>query len=289
MAKRTAYGKLHIWMNGELVGLWEQTPRGPVWQYFDEWLQSERARPLSLSLPFTPDNQPYRDAKVTAFFDNLLPDSDAIRLRLAQQYQTASTSPFELLAKIGRDCAGAIQLLRDATSSRALGNSGPDRTLRLSIAGAQEKTALLFHDEQWMLPIGSTPTTHIFKLPLGIIGDMKANMRTSVENEWLCSKILNAYDIPIAYCEMAQYEDQQALVVTRFDRKLSMDANWIIRLPQEDFCQATGTPPTQKYQSDGGPGTAQIMEILLGSNQAQQDRLNFFDILPALKDGDSYR
>ena len=38
MAKRTGYGKLHIWMNGELVGLWEQTPRGPVWQYFDEWL-----------------------------------------------------------------------------------------------------------------------------------------------------------------------------------------------------------------------------------------------------------
>ncbi len=302
MAKRTAFGKLHIWMNGELVGLWEQTPRGPVWQYFDEWLQSERARPLSLSLPFTPDNQPYRDAKVTAFFDNLLPDSDAIRLRLAQQYQTTSTSPFELLAKIGRDCAGAIQLLpvdedptglfqifgtplnpkeiaqilRDATSSRAFGNTGLDRALRLSIAGAQEKTALLFHDEQWMLPTGSTPTTHIFKLPLGIIGNMKADMRTSVENEWLCSKILHAYDIPIAHCEMAQFEDQKALVVTRFDRKLSTDASWIIRLPQEDFCQATGTPPTLKYQSDGGPGTAQIMEILLGSNQAQQDRLHFY-------------
>ncbi len=302
MAKRTAYGKLHVWMNGELVGLWEQTPRGPIWQYFDAWILSERARPLSLSLPFTPDNQPYRDAKVSAFFDNLLPDSGAIRLRLAQQYQTTSTSPFELLAKIGRDCAGAIQLLpvdedpaglfqilgtplnpkeiaqilRDATSGRALGNSGSDRTLRLSIAGAQEKTALLFHDEQWMLPIGSTPTTHIFKLPMGIIGNMRADMRTSVENEWLCSKIMDAYGIPIAHCEMAQFEDQKALVVSRFDRRLSTDKSWIIRLPQEDFCQATGTPPTQKYQSDGGPGTARIMEILLGSNQAKQDRLNFY-------------
>jgi len=302
MAKRNTLGKLHIWMNGELVGLWEQTPRGPVWQYFDEWLQSERARPLSLSLPFTPDNHPYRDAKVTAFFDNLLPDSAAIRLRLAQQYQTTSTSSFELLAKIGRDCAGAIQLLpvdeeptglfqilgaplnskeiakilRDATSSRALGNSGSDHSLRLSIAGAQEKTALLFHDKRWMLPAGSTPTTHIFKLPLGIIGNMQADMRTSIENEWLCSKIMNAYNIPIAHCEMAQFEDQKALVVSRFDRKISTDASWIIRLPQEDFCQATGTPPTLKYQSDGGPGTAQIMEILLGSNQAQQDRLRFY-------------
>jgi HipA-like protein len=56
MAKRAAYGKLHIWMNGELVGLWEQTPRGPILQYFDEWLQSEWACPLSLSLLITPDN-----------------------------------------------------------------------------------------------------------------------------------------------------------------------------------------------------------------------------------------
>jgi serine/threonine-protein kinase HipA len=127
-----------------------------------------------------------------------------------------------------------------------------------------------------MLPAGSTPTTHIFKLPLGIIGNMQADMRSSIENEWLCSKIMHAYNIPIAHCEMAQFEDQKALVVTRFDRKISTDASWIIRLPQEDFCQAIGTPPTLKYQSDGGPGTAQIMEILLGSNQAQQDRLRFY-------------
>lgn len=302
MAKRTAYGRLHIWMNGELVGLWEQTPRGPVLQYFDAWLKSERARPLSLSLPFTPDNQPYRNTKVTAFFDNLLPDSSAIRLRLAQQYQTTSTSPFELLSKIGRDCAGAIQLLpideepaglfqiegkplkpkeiaqilRNTTSSSALGKGDSDHTLRLSIAGAQEKTALLFHQDQWMLPIGSTPTTHIFKLPLGIIGNMQADMRASVENEWLCSKIMHAYGIPIAHCDIARFEDQKALVVTRFDRRLSSDASWIIRLPQEDCCQATGTPPTLKYQSDGGPGTAHIMEILQGSNQAQQDRRHFY-------------
>lgn len=302
MAKRTSYGKLCIWMNGERVGLWEQTPRGPVLRYFDDCLQSEQGRPLSLSLPFTPDNQPHRDTKVTAFFDNLLPDSSAIRLRLAQQYQITSTSPFELLAKIGRDCAGAIQLLpeneeprglfqiegrplqpieiaqilRDTTSSSVLGKADSDHTLRLSIAGAQEKTALLFHKEQWMLPIGSTPTTHIFKLPLGIVGNMQADMRTSVENEWLCSKIMHAYGIPIAHCDIAQFEDQKALVVTRFDRRLSTDASWIIRLPQEDFCQASGTPPTLKYQADGGPGTAQIMAILQGSRQARQDRLHFY-------------
>ena len=144
------------------------------------------------------------------------------------------------------------------------------------VAGAQEKTALLRHEGQWLLPHGSTPTTHIFKLPLGLVGHMQADMRTSVENEWMCSKIMEAYEIPIARCEIESFEDQKALVVERFDRTPSSDGSWIIRLPQEDMCQATGTSPLHKYQSDGGPGITQIMELLLGSDDAEQDRNNFF-------------
>jgi serine/threonine-protein kinase HipA len=105
---------------------------------------------------------------------------------------------------------------------------------------------------------------------------MQADMRTSVENEWLSSKIVNAYGIPIAGCKIEHFEDQKALVVERFDRMPSSDGNWIIRLPQEDMCQATGTSPLRKYQSDGGPSIAQIMELLLGSDNAEQDRRNFF-------------
>ena len=105
---------------------------------------------------------------------------------------------------------------------------------------------------------------------------MKADMRTSVENEWLCSKITDAYGIPIARCEIEHFEDQKALVVERFDRAPSSDGSWIMRLPQEDMCQATGTSPLSKYQSDGGPGIAQIMELLHGSDHAEQDRNNFF-------------
>jgi serine/threonine-protein kinase HipA len=87
---------------------------------------------------------------------------------------------------------------------------------------------------------------------------------------------MEAYQIPIARCEIKQFDDQKTLVVERFDRMLSSDRSWIIRLPQEDMCQATGTSPLHKYQSDGGPGIAQIMELLLGSNDAEQDRNNFF-------------
>ena len=101
-------------------------------------------------------------------------------------------------------------------------------------------------------------------------------MHTSVENEWLCSKIVNAYGISIARCEIEHFEEQKTFVVERFDRTPSSDGSWIIRLPQEDMCQATGASPLRKYQSDGGPGIAQIMELLLGSDHAEQDRRNFF-------------
>jgi len=288
-------------MNGIAVGCWETTRQGERFAYFAEWLTDEQSRPLSLSLPFLPGNAPYQGQLVTDYFDNLLPDSDVIRRRLAQRHQAGGTDAFQLLAELGRDCVGAIQLLpedeapsdvyeingtplntaeiarrlRNTTSAQALGQDDHD-DLRLSIAGAQEKTALLRHAGQWLLPHGSTPTTHIFKLPLGLVGHMQADMRTSVENEWLCSKIMAAYGIPIAQCEIGHFEDQKALVVERFDRSPASDGSWIVRLPQEDMCQATGTSPLRKYQSDGGPGIARIMELLLGSDAAGQDRNNFY-------------
>lgn len=302
MGRRAKTQRLNIWMNGIPVGYWETTRQGERLAYFDEWLADEQSRPLSLSLPFLPGNAPHQGPTVTDYFDNLLPDNDAIRRRLAQRHQAGGTDAFQLLAKLGRDCVGAIQLLpedeapsdvyeingetlnsggiaqrlRNTTSTQALGQSDHDEDLRLSIAGAQEKTALLRHQGQWLLPHGSTPTTHIFKLPLGLVGQMQADMRTSVENEWLCARIMKAYEIPIARCEIEYFEDQKALVVERFDRSPSSDGGWIIRLPQEDMCQATATSPLRRYQSDGGPGIARIMETLHGSDAAELDRTNFF-------------
>lgn len=302
MARRSQTQRLDIWMNGLPVGHWEKTREGDRLSYLGEWIEDEQGRPLSLSMPFTPGNQPYRGDVVSAFFDNLLPDSDAIRRRLAQRHRTGGTNAFDLLVALGRDCVGAIQLLppderptdlynisgtplsdpqiaqllRNATSAAPLGQSNDGADLRLSIAGAQEKAALLRHDQQWIYPTGSTPTTHIFKLPLGLVGNMQADMRTSLENEWLCAKLVLAYGLSVAQCEVSTFEDQKALVVERFDRRLSSDAKWIVRLPQEDMCQATGRPSHLKYQADGGPGVAEIMDLLLGSDNADQDRRQFF-------------
>lgn len=302
MARRPRHDRLDLWMNGIPVGYWEVRRGIERLVYLPAWVDDPQGRPLSLSLPFTPGNQPHQGAIVADYFDNLLPDSQPIRRRIAQRYRLGSTAPFELLASIGRDCVGALQLLppdetpidlesidgtvlddaavadvlRHATAAPLPGHAEPDGELRLSIAGAQEKTALLRDGKRWLLPAGSTPTTHIFKLPLGRVGNMQADMRTSVENEWLCSKIVAAYGLPVAACDIGRFDDQKALIVERFDRRPSRDGTWILRLPQEDMCQATGTPSGAKYESDGGPGIATIMGILANSADAAQDRRNFF-------------
>lgn len=302
MARRPRHDRLDLWMNGIPVGYWEVRRGVERLVYLPAWVDDPQGRPLSLSLPFTPGNQPHQGAIVADYFDNLLPDSQPIRRRIAQRYRLGSTAPFELLASIGRDCVGALQLLppdeapvglesidgtalddaavadvlRHATAAPLPGHAEPDGELRLSIAGAQEKTALLRDGNRWLLPTGSTPTTHIFKLPLGRVGNMQADMRTSVENEWLCSKIVAAYGLPVAACDIGRFDDQKALIVERFDRRPSRDGTWILRLPQEDMCQATGTPSGAKYESDGGPGIATIMGILANSADAARDRTHFF-------------
>jgi serine/threonine-protein kinase HipA len=151
--------------------------------------------------------------------------------------------------------------------------------LRLSIAGAQEKTALLWHEGQWLIPHGSTPTTHIFKLPLGHIGiDRRLDLSSSVENEWLCLRILQAYGLNVPKAAMLRFEDQKVLVVERFDRELHKSARWWLRLPQEDFCQVTATPSLLKYESEGGPGMARIANYLQSSQHAERDLADFFKV-----------
>ena len=142
------------------------------------------------------------------------------------------------------------------------------------MAGAQEKTALLWHEGRWHQPLGATPTTHIFKLPIGA-AHTGIDLSTSVENEWLCSLIMRAYGIETASCSMASFGRYRVLIVERFDRKLAEDGNWWIRLPQEDLCQATATPPGLKYEADGGPGIRRIMDLLLGSITPAADRRDF--------------
>ncbi len=291
---------LSLWMNGEQVGEWRRSPgSGQEFVYAESWLTSPAARPISLSLPLRLHAEPYRKG-VEQFFDNLLPDNRSMRERIQRRFQAASIGAFDLLQEIGRDCVGALQLLPEGHEpgsvrkivserltnrevSRILaaavnpgfgGNQQTDDTFRISLAGAQEKTALLKHEGVWHRPTGSTPSTHILKLPMGS-NPQGIDLSTSVENEWLCAKVLEAYDVPVAGCAIETVGEQKVLVVERFDRRLSADGKWFMRLPQEDFCQATATAPALKYESDGGPGIAKIMELLRGSERSAEDRRDF--------------
>ena len=301
MARATRSRELALWANGVRVGTWRLPARGAMeLEYDDEWVAAAEARPLSLSLPLTLGRVLHKGAAVEAYFDNLLPDSEAIRRRLQDRFRAASRGAFDLLAAIGRDCVGAVQLLpvdeqpaglheiaatplseadiaRELVSVTATNVARDDGgEFRISIAGAQEKTALLRHKSRWCRPVGSTPTTHIFKLPLGLVGNAQADMRTSVENEWLCARIVAAFGIPVAPCEIGEFGAQKALIVERFDRALHSSGKYWLRLMQEDFAQATGTPSHLKYQSDGGPGLPEIARILRGSVEAERDLANLF-------------
>jgi serine/threonine-protein kinase HipA len=294
-------GELWVWMNGERIGLWQRGRTGHHrFAYDDAWLHSPRARSLSLSMPIGL-SQSIEGEVVGHYFDNLLPDSEIIRKRLALRFKTKSVDAFELLQAIGRDCVGAVQLLPagqqpdgfDRLDYEVLSEADIERILqhvpatpvlgaideddsdfRVSIAGAQEKTALLRIGQQWCRPKRATPTTHILKLPLGMVGGRRIDLTHSVENEWLCGQILHGLGFHTAPTAIAEFGSQKALVVERFDRQL-MNGRWLARLPQEDFCQVLGKASAEKYEVDGGPGIADILKVLSRSQAAKADSQAF--------------
>ncbi len=295
---------LNAWMNGEQVGAWTVDRATHSFLYDASWLKSPKVRSLSLSLPITASREVRGDA-VANYFDNLLPDNDSIRERLSRRFRTKGTDAFSLLMAIGRDCVGAVQLLPEDTApdgwnrvdceplsegkvvdilhavptAQGPGSAGSrddDDLFRISIAGAQEKTAFVKLNGRWCRPRGATPTTHIFKLPLGLVGgSRRVDLSDSVQNEWVCAQIVSELGLPVAPTTMATFGDQTVLVVERFDRQWMEGGSWIARLPQEDLCQSLGVPPKLKYEHDGGPGMAKCLQVLSGSADPKQDTLAF--------------
>lgn len=293
---------LSLWMNGKRLGLWRRPASGEEELIYDsDWLASDFARPLSLSLPCPFDGSPIRSRAVANYFENLLPENERLRKFLAHRFNVSASDTFALLGAIGRDCIGAIQILKENEAPEDVGHidgveltehdvaerlrnaAQPDQfninfrqeDFRISLAGFQAKTALLRLNGKWMLPTGSTPTTHILKLPMGRIGPRQIDFSTSVENEWLCLKLLNALGLESAQATIENFENERVLVVERFDRQWTSDHSKLLRLPQEDFCQVFGLPSSMKYESDGGPGALDIFRILNGSLVSKKDKESF--------------
>lgn len=298
MPRRRKTVRLTVALNGRLAGTLERATNGAVSFLYDaDWLGDEqRAMPVSMSLPLREDR--YTGAEVAAYFDNLLPDNDQIRRRVAEKVGAEGIDAFNLLSKIGRDCVGALQFLPEgadipapekpqsislddadvadiirnlATAPLGIQPDG-EREFRISIAGAQEKTALLW-DDGWCLPKGATPTTHIIKPQLGQLPN-GLDMTRSVENEHFCLRLCNELGLDVAESAIVDFEGVRVLAIERFDRLEASDGR-LLRFPQEDFCQALSVPATLKYNNDGGPGINECLTLLKGSDYAQEDRLAF--------------
>jgi serine/threonine-protein kinase HipA len=296
MARPRTRIPLNVFLNGRLVGRLRRQASGAIdFQYDDSWLAWEQAFPVSLSLPLREDR--FVGDPVIAVFDNLLPDNEQIRRRLAERVRAGGYDAYSLLAAVGRDCVGALQFLPDGADpgpaggieGRELGDEeiagilgdlkrtplGVDESgeFRISLAGAQEKTALLHWEDKWVVPHGSTATTHILKPEIGRLPN-GIDLSQSIENEHLCMRLTAAFGLPTARTEIREFAGRRALVVERFDRLHARDGR-LLRLPQEDCCQALSVPPPRKYEPDGGPGMRQILDLLKASDEPEADQRTF--------------
>lgn len=286
-------------MQGNLVGKYVKTPEGAtVFTYDETWVKE--GFPISQSLPLI--TAPYKGDKARAYFENLLPDLKEVRESIAAKVHANSSDHFDLLMAIGYDCVGAL-LFTDQKNSENLKDKPPTGTpltnkeigeiirnlksqplgmesdiedFRISLAGVQEKTALLWWGGKWQRPIGVSPTTHIIK-PSMKFETHGLDMRTSVHNEYFCMKLCKEFGLDVADVDIEDFDGELVLVVERFDRLIKEDI--IYRKPQEDMCQALGYFSNKKYQSDKGPGVKEFVSILETSVKRQEDLETLFKSL----------
>ncbi|WP_342724153.1 type II toxin-antitoxin system HipA family toxin [Bradyrhizobium sp. B097] len=292
MARPRAKEPLNVFVNGRQAGVLNRESSGAIdFRYDPAWLAWQSTFPISLSLPLREDR--YIGAVVTGVFDNLLPDSEQMRRRVAERVGANGTDAYSMLSSLGHDCVGALQFLPEGIDPGRAGTTdgtyvsdedvskliqnlataplglGEDEDFRISLAGAQEKTALLRRSGKWYKPSGTTATTHILKPQIGRLPN-GVDLSNGVENEYFCLKLIKALGIPAANAEIADFGGRRTLIVERFDRRWTQDKR-LLRLPQEDCCQALSVPPTRKSQSDGGPGVKEIFDLLKGSDYPAED------------------
>ena len=264
---------LDVYFHRNLAGRLTQTDQGPMeFEYVPQWLKSAEAVPLSQSLPLR--SGPFKGNECQPFFGGILPE-ETQREIIARNVGVSAKNDFALLEQIGGECAGAITFiasgedLEDQESEyRPLSDAQLAATLRelpvrplmagqdgvrLSLAGAQNKMAVRVDDGRFSIPLGGAPSTHILK-------PANKTFEGLVFNEATCMRLAQAIGLNTAQVSIGRVDDIDYLLVERYDRQ--QDSTKIIRLHQEDFCQALGILSDYKYQSEGGPSLAQSFELV---------------------------
>ncbi len=293
--------ELHAWTSDRLMGHIVREPRRDrmTFVYDEAWRADATSHPLSLSMPLSGGSHAHD--VISPFLWGLLPDNDGVLRRWGERFHVSPGNVFRLLEHVGEDCAGAVQLvkperldawresrsagrvqwlsdddiaerlrllLRDHSASR----TGTDRG-HFSLAGAQPKTALHFDPKgnRWGVPSGTVPTTHIFKPPTG-------DFDGYAENEHFCMSVARALGLGTATSRITSFGDVTVIVVERFDR--ARIGALVQRIHQEDMCQAMARMPQQKYQNQGGPSAADIMNLIRQHSAVrEEDAARFMDAL----------
>ncbi len=271
--------KLDVYLRRELVGQLIQNEHGQVgFCYSESWLNNPKAVALSHSLPLR--KELFNRNECRGFFAGVLPEQTQREI-IAKNLGISARNDFAMLEKIGGECAGAVvfipageglpernygyRQLSDEQLAEIL-RQLPRRPLmagvdgiRLSLAGAQDKIAVHVANNQISLPLGGAPSTHILKPAI-------ERFEGIVFNEALCMKLARAMGLHVAKAEVGKVETIDYLLVERYDRTLSEDprdgSEHLEREHQEDFCQALGIVPDNKYQSEGGPSLKQCFALL---------------------------
>lgn len=272
---------LHIIRESDIVGRLEYNRKSDTLSlhYEDGWRFRPDGFPVSVSLPMESGSKDHES--VGRFLQGLLPDNDAVLSAWGKRFQVSSRNPFDLIKYVGEDCAGGLQFVRperldsilsgeldsmtelseNDLENRLAALTGPTRSVpgreggRFSLAGAQTKDALHLLDGKWFEPSGRIPSTHILK-------PQPPDLEEHVLNEHFCLELAGRTGLAVAHSEIITIGGENVLSVRRYDRKVILPGGSMIRLHQEDLCQALGHYPRDKYQSDGGPTAADIVALL---------------------------
>ncbi len=294
---------LNVWFRQQLVGhLWRANTGVMQFRYAEEWLL-ENGFPISRVLPLQTEAFADEDAIAHRFFANLLPEGGA-REHLIRDLKIPDTD-FDLLRVIGGECAGALTLLTDQATPAIdvrykelneadmlqlvqrrghiyANQSLPERP-RLSLAGAQDKCAVLVEDNRYFNPVDDAPSTHILKF-------QSADYRNLPLYEVFTSRLAAAVGLPVVNIDLHTIEEHQYAQVSRYDRYWDENKK-IARIHQEDFCQALGYSHVHKYQNDGGPSFADCVKLVRdASDDPAVDvlsllRWQIFNVLAGNSDG----
>ncbi len=288
---------LDVFLHAARAGRLERLAGAKVrFRYDEDWVEAGQA-PLSLSLPVCTES--YEDDECRPFFSGLLPEGEFLK-SIARRFHVSAGNVFSVLAEIGGECAGAISLAAEGESPPFLDAPPPewldqrqlgvllaelperpllaipgedDEGVRLSLAGSQGKLPVLWQGDRVGITRGRPPSTHIVKVPMSSVEGM-------VANEAYCMALATTAGLSTAKAMPIAAGEAEGLVVRRYDRVRVDGGETVHRIHQEDFCQAAGRDPEEKYQAHGGPGVAEgAMLIRSRSGSPGVDLFAFLDAL----------